>query len=60
MTATILNWKISVGISLVSLLFNFAYFYIVQHSITDAIKLSASSLITVGAMHISHSIKKNI
>ena len=53
----LLNWRISVGVSAISLAFNLLYFWAVRHNLRDTLVLSASSLFTVGAMHVGHSIK---
>ncbi len=52
-----LSWRISIGISAVSLGFNVLYFYLVRHSLRDALVLGASSLFTIGAMHLGHSLR---
>lgn len=50
-----LDWRISVGLSALSLLFNLVYFYLIDHNMVEALKLSASSLLSIGAMHCAHS-----
>lgn len=49
-----MDFRITIGLSLISLLFNFGYFFIVDHNLREAIKLSASSILTLGTAHASH------
>lgn len=59
MSFKFLNWRVSIGVSVFSLLFNFAYFYIVRHNWHEALVLSGSSIFTIGTMHLAHSIKSS-
>ena len=53
-----LNWRITVGLSLWSLGFNLLYFWLVSHRLRDTLVLSASSLFVLGAAHLAHSVQK--
>jgi hypothetical protein len=55
-TFNFLRWKITLGLSVLALLFNFAYFLFFDRNVLMALKMSGSSLISIGAMHIAHSI----
>lgn len=57
LTLHILDWRITIGLSFISLLFNFGYFYLIDHSFLTALKMSASSLISLAAVHGAHAIK---
>jgi hypothetical protein len=54
----VLNWRITVGLSLWSLGFNLLYFWLVSHRLRDTLVLSASSLFVLGAAHLAHSVQK--
>ena len=56
---TFLNWHITIGLSILALLFNFAYFFVLDHTVIMALKMSGSSLISIGAMHMAHSVDGN-
>jgi hypothetical protein len=57
LTLHILDWRITIGLSFISLLFNFGYFYLIDHSLLTALKMSASSLFSLAAMHGAHAVK---
>jgi hypothetical protein len=54
MTVKVLHWHITVGLSILSLLFNFGWYLLVTHNATMSAKLAASSLITLGFAHGTH------
>ena len=54
MTLKILDWKISVGLSIVSLMLNLAYFYWLDHSWREAFKMSFTSIFAIACTHLSH------
>ena len=53
----VLGWHITIGLSVFSLLANFAYFYAVLGGLEQAVKYSASSLLTIGACHAGNALK---
>ena len=56
MSVRVLDWRITCGVSVWTLAFNLVYFYVIRHSARDALVLGASSLFTIGAMHLGHSV----
>lgn len=54
MIIKVMDIRITLGLSFISLLFNFGYFFIVDHNLREAIKLSASSILTLGCAHAAH------
>ena len=60
MSFKILDWRISVGYSIISGLVNFGYGWWLYHgNLVMALKFSAISFLTVGGMHLVHSVKKS-
>lgn len=52
----VLDYRVTLGVSVWALAANVLYFWLVRHSLRDALVLGASSLVTIGAMHIGHSV----
>lgn len=54
MTFKILDWKLTVRLSFLSVLFSFAYFFWLTRNLTLAAKYSVSSLVSLGLAHGAH------
>jgi hypothetical protein len=50
----VLDWRITVGLSALSLVLNLAYFYWMYHDWHQALRLSFTSLFWIGTTHIAH------
>lgn len=49
-----MDWRITCGLSVVSLAFNLGYYALITHSAGQSAKLAASSIITLAAAHGAH------
>lgn len=54
MIIRLMDWRITLGVSVLSLGFNWAWYLLVTHSAGQSIKLAASSLVTLAAAHGAH------
>lgn len=57
MTIKALDWRITLGLSIVSPLFNWAWYLLVTHNALQSLKLAASSVISIAAVHAVHHYK---
>lgn len=51
-----MDWRISVGISIIGFVFAYGYAFFFGHNWLGALKESGSSIITLAGAHASHSI----
>lgn len=54
MTIKALDWRITLGLSVLSPLFNWAWYLLVTHNALQSIKLAASSVVSIAAVHAAH------
>jgi hypothetical protein len=54
MTLKILDWRITVGLSFLSLILNLTYFQWLDHNWVETWKMSITSLFAIGTTHLAH------
>ena len=58
LTLHILDWRVTVGLSFLSLAANLGYYALVTHDVRQTMMLAAASLFSIAATHAAHYVAK--